>query len=302
LYRLASRALRATFIYHAVPADIERKHDREGVQRQAGSYRAPMLIRPLLALAALVIASPAAAWGPVGHRVTGAIADENLSGLARANVQLLIGTETLAEAATYPDEMKSDPSPFWQKTANPWHYVTVANGTTYKPTMAPAEGDAITALDRFTKTLRDQKASIEDRRVALRFIVHIIGDLHQPLHVGRGDDRGGNDTPVSFFNRSTNLHSLWDSGLIEHEKLSYSELANFLSRSITSQDVIAWSDMRPGTWMTESIKLRETIYPNDPKLSWSYAYQHKAALDDRLKKAGVRIAAYLNWVFAPSPS
>ena len=258
-----------------------------------------MLTRSLAVLIALTIATPAAAWGPIGHRATGAIADENLSGLARANVQLLIGTETLAEAATFPDEMKSDPSPFWQKTASPWHYVTVATGITYMPSMAPAEGDAITALNKFTATLRDSKASVEDRRVALRFIVHIIGDLHQPLHVGRGDDRGGNDTPVTFFNRSTNLHSLWDSGLIEQEKLSYSELTQFLSRSISPQDVVAWSDVRPGTWMTESIKLRETIYPADPKLSWSYAYQHKAELNDRLKKAGIRIAAYLNWVFAP---
>ncbi len=258
-----------------------------------------MPIRSLLTLTLLLIASPAAAWGPIGHRVTGAIADENLGGLARANVQLLIGTETLAEAATYPDEMKSDPSTFWQKTASPWHYVTVATGIAYKPSMAPAEGDAITALNKFTATLRDSKASVEDRRVALRFIVHIIGDLHQPLHVGRGDDRGGNDTPVTFFNRSTNLHSLWDSGLIEEEKLSYTELTLFLSRSISPQNVVAWSDVRPGTWMTESIKLRETIYPAEPKLSWSYAYQHNIEMNDRLKKAGIRIAAYLNWVFAP---
>lgn len=85
--------------------------------------------------------------------------------------------------------------------------------------MTPPEGDAITALTKFTATLRDPKAPIEDGRVALRFIVHIIGDLHQPLHVGRGNDRSGNATPVSFFNCPTNLHSLWDSGLIDHEKL-----------------------------------------------------------------------------------
>lgn len=259
-----------------------------------------MIVRTLLAVFSLVAASPALAWGATGHRITGAIADENLSGLARANVQLLIGTETLAEAATWPDEMKSDPAPFWQKTASPWHYVTVAAGDTYKPSMAPPEGDAMTALTKFTETLRDPKVSIDDKRTAIRFIVHIIGDLHQPLHVGRGNDRGGNDTSVSFFNRSTNLHSLWDSGLIEQEKLSYSEYAAFLSRSITPQDVVAWSDPRPGTWMTESAKLRETIYPADPKLSWTYAYQHHQELNTRLKQAGIRIATYLNWVFAPA--
>jgi hypothetical protein len=256
-----------------------------------------MLIRSFLTTAAILAATPALAWGPNGHRITGAIADENLSGLARANIALLIGNETLAEASTYPDEQRSNPDPFWQKAASPWHYVTVASGIAYKPSMAPPEGDAITALTKFTATLRDPKAPIGDRRVALRFIVHIIGDLHQPLHVGRGNDRGGNETPVSFFNRPTNLHSLWDSGLIDNEKLSYSEYARFLSRTITPRDIVTWSDVRPATWMTESIKLRDTIYPADPKLSWGYAYQHHDALEGRLKRAGIRIAAYLNWVF-----
>lgn len=259
-----------------------------------------MILRVLMLAAVVFAAAPAAAWGPVGHRVTGAIADENLSGLARANVALLIGNETLAEASTYPDEQRSNPDAFWQRTASPWHYVTIATGTVYKPSMAPPEGDAITALTRFTATLRDPKAPLDDKRVALRFIVHIIGDLHQPLHAGRGNDRGGNETNVSFFNKSTNLHSLWDSGLIEQEKLSYSEYARFLSRSITPQEVVAWSDPRPGTWMTESVKLRETIYPAEPKLSWGYSYQHRAALNQRLSQAGVRIAAYLNWVFGPT--
>ena len=261
--------------------------------------RAAMFTRTLITTGSLLAASPALAWGANGHRITGAIAEQNLSGLAKANVQLLIGSETLAEAATWPDDMKSDPAPFWQKTASPWHYVTVAAGDIYKPSMAPAEGDAITALTRFTATLQDPTAGLEDKRIALRFVVHIIGDLHQPLHVGRGNDRGGNDTSVAFFNRPTNLHSLWDSGLIEQKQLSFSEYASFLSRSITPENVVAWSDPRPGTWMTESVKLREQIYPQDPKLSWSYAYQHRSALDERLKQAGVRIATYLNWLFAP---
>ncbi|WP_298672575.1 S1/P1 nuclease [uncultured Sphingomonas sp.] len=251
-------------------------------------------------VAALAVSAPAPAWGPIGHRITGAIADDNLSGLTRANVRLLIGTETLAEASTWPDDMRSDPADFWQKTASPWHYVTVPSGDTYEPSLAPAEGDAITALTRFTAVLRDPKASVEDKRLALRFVVHIIGDLHQPLHAGRRDDRGGNDTHVTFFNKRTNLHSLWDSGLIEQRKLSYTEYAAFLARSTTPEQLIAWSDPRPGTWITESVHLREKIYPTDPKLSWSYVYQHQAELDERLKQAGIRIAAYLNWLFAPN--
>lgn len=252
------------------------------------------LLLPALAVA---IASPAHAWGPIGHRITGAIAQENLSGVARANVRLLLGTEDLAEAATWPDDMKSDPAPFWQKSASPWHYVTVKDGDDYKPSDAPAEGDAMTALERYTATLRDRKASIEDRRLALRFIVHIIGDLHQPLHAGGGNDRGGNDVKVSWFGKPTNLHSVWDSALIEQRALSYSEYAAWLSRAITPEQVIAWSDSTPALWIHESVALRKTIYPAEPALSWDYAYQHRTELDDRLKRGGIRIAAYLNAIF-----
>ncbi|WP_312219392.1 S1/P1 nuclease [Sphingobium yanoikuyae] len=250
-----------------------------------------------LGLVSTALASPAFAWGPIGHRVTGAIADRNLSGLARANVQLLLGEENLAEAATWPDDMKSDPADFWQKQASPWHYVTVREGDAYMSADAPSEGDAMTALAHFTATLRNRAASIDDKRLALRFVVHIIGDLHQPLHAGGGNDRGGNDLKVSWFGRSTNLHSVWDSAMIEQRSLSYSELADWLVRAITPQEVIAWNDRDPNIWIRESIALRKTIYPTDTSLSWDYAYQHRRELDERLKRGGIRIAAYLNWVF-----
>ena len=248
---------------------------------------------------ALLFISPAYAWGPSGHRITGAIADQNLSGVARAHVRILLGTEDLAQNATWPDDMRSDPAEFWQTTASPWHYVTVRGRDDYRVSDAPPEGDAITALTKFTTTLRDPSASLDDKRLALRFIVHIIGDLHQPLHAGGGDDRGGNDFKVTWFGKSTNLHSVWDSGLIEQRSLSYSEYADWLSRSIEPAQVIAWSDPNPAVWVRESIALRKAMYPADPVLSWYYAFKHRVELDDRLKRAGIRIAAYLNWLFAP---
>jgi hypothetical protein len=249
--------------------------------------------------AAIAIApqGPAFAWGAIGHRVTGAIAEDNLDGVARAHVRLILGDESLAQAATWPDEQRSDPSPFWQKTASPWHYVTVPTGTPYTTALAPPEGDAVTALERFTATLRDAHASREDKALALRFVVHIIGDLHQPLHAGRPGDRGGNDVAVTWFGKPTNLHAVWDSALIEDRQLSYSEMAAFLKPAITPEQVIAWDDVRPATWIAESAALRETIYPADPKLSYTYAWQNRQTIDTRLSMAGVRIAAYLNRVF-----
>lgn len=246
-------------------------------------------------------AGPAFAWGQTGHRVTGAIADHYLSGVARANVQLLLGTESLAQAATWPDDMRSDSAEFWQKTASPWHYVTIPAGSSHALAGAPPEGDAVTALERFAQILRDPSASAADKRMALRFTIHIIGDLHQPLHAGRPGDRGGNEVKVSWFNQPTNLHSVWDSGMIDSRQLSHSELADWVAGSITPGQVIAWSSADPEVWIGESVALRETIYPSgvNPKLSYLYAYQHGAELDGRLARGGVRIAAYLNKVFGP---
>jgi len=244
-------------------------------------------------------AGPALAWGQTGHRVTAAIADRHLSGVARAHVRLLLGSESLAEAATWPDDMRSDPAEFWQKTASPWHYVTVPAGSTRAAAGAPPEGDAVTALERFARVLRDPAASAADKRLALRFTIHIIGDLHQPLHAGRPGDRGGNDVKVSWFGAPSNLHSVWDSGMIDSRQLSHSELADWLAGAITPEQVIAWSDPDPETWIAESVALRETLYPEgvNPKLSYAYAYRHGDELDGRLSRGGVRIAAYLNRIF-----
>jgi hypothetical protein len=263
-------------------------------------------LRTFLAAAAAVAsltfaASPAFAWGKTGHRVVAAIADRGLSAEARAHVQLLLGTESLDEAATWPDDMRSDPSPFWQKTATPWHYVTVG-GADYD--MAPPEGDALTALHRFRATLLDPKASLADRQLALRFIVHLVGDLHQPLHVGQPGDHGGNDVKLNFAGRPSNLHSVWDAGLVDDQQLSFSEYAERLSRRTTPEQVIAWTDPNPLDWIRESRAIRPTVYPAQgaTELGWDYIYKFRPVMERRLAQAGVRLAAYLNDIFrAPAP-
>jgi hypothetical protein len=259
------------------------------------------------ATAFALLPAPAFAWGKTGHRVVASIADAQLSGLARAHVKQILGqAESLDEAANWPDEMRSNPSPFWQKTSTPWHYVTL-NGIVYDH--APSEGDALEALNKYSATLRDPSASLADKQLALRFVVHIVGDLHQPLHVGKCCDRGGNDIKVKWFGRDLNLHSVWDSALVDEQQLSFTEMTAKLQRHTSNADVIAWWDINPRDWMSESAQIRETIYPrptNDPKkvpeLSYSYVYQNTPIMERRLKQAGVRLAAYLNALYAePRP-
>lgn len=259
----------------------------------------PRLFAVALTLTAgCVTSSSVFAWGQTGHRVTGAIAEKYLSDDARAAIEALLPHESLAEASTYPDEMRSDPSTFWQRTASPWHYVTVPEGKVYKDVGAPEQGDAYSALMHFTETLKSKTASKEDKQLALRFIVHIVGDLHQPLHAGNGTDKGGNDVKVRFFWEDSNLHRVWDSQMLAQRELSYTEWTNWLSEKITSEQVTDWQKATPFDWIAESTKLRDGLYPEDANnMNYDYLYDHLPTVKTRLQQAGVRLADYLNKVF-----
>jgi hypothetical protein len=263
----------------------------------------------VLAAAAALVPTPALAWGKTGHRVVAAIADTQLSGLARAHIQQILGRgQSLVDVANWADEMRSAPGEFWQKNATPWHYVTLS-GRTYDH--APPEGDALEALDRFSKTLENPSASLADKQLALRFIIHLVGDLHQPLHVGKCCDRGGNDVKVTWFGKPTNLHAVWDSLLVDDEQLSFTELADKLERHMSNEEVINWWDANPRDWVGESAQIRDTVYPAPavpgkdaqnsqaaiPELSYSYVYRFTPVMEQRLSQAGVRLAAYLDAIF-----
>jgi hypothetical protein len=183
---------------------------------------------------------------------------------------------------------------------------------------APPEGDALEALVRFRVTLQDPNASLADKQLALRFIVHLVADLHQPLHVGKCCDKGGNEVKVSWFGKPTNLHAVWDSAMVDEEQLSFTEMAAKLERHTSSADVVAWWDINPRDWVSESAQVREQIYANIPPpkkperkarkrealpdLSYGYVYKFTPVMERRLQQAGVRLAAYLNDIYAePQP-
>lgn len=255
-------------------------------------------MRVLLGLLLCIHAAAAWGWGQTGHRVAGEIAAKYLSPEAEAAVADILGSERLARASTWPDFMRADPDPFWQDTARPWHYVTVPAGQSYSDVGAPPQGDAYTALAQFGQTLRNPQASREQRQLALRFAIHIIADLHQPLHVGNGTDRGGNQFTVNFFGQDSNLHRVWDSQLIERMELSYTELAAWLLDDIDHDTFRAWNEPDPLVWIAESAALRDRIYPEDRNLSWGYSYAWNSTVEQRLAQAGVRTAAWLNRIFA----
>ena len=256
----------------------------------------------LAAAIALAVPSVAFAWGQTGHQVIGEIAQEHISGKTRAEMEVILGKGDLAQASTWADEERSNPDTFWQREAGPYHYVTMPEGQTYADVGAPEEGDALSALARFTQTVRDPNASREEKALALKFIVHIVGDVHQPLHAGNGKDRGGNDVKVSWFGDDTNLHSVWDSRLIDSRNLSYTEYARWLGRDIDPSEIIIWWTADPQVWIAESTAMRDQISPASQQatssLGYAYQYHHLGTSETRLQQGGIRLAAYLDSVFA----
>ncbi|TQV76727.1 S1/P1 nuclease [Aliikangiella marina] len=251
-----------------------------------------------LFLAAQVTTTPVSALGQNGHRITGELAEIYLTEDAKNQIDAILDNESLAEISTYVDQMRSEPTTFWRKTSRPFHYVTVPDGKTYAQVGAPPQGDAVTALEKYKTVLLDSKSSREDKALAIKWIVHIIADLHQPLHVGNGLDRGGNNFKVTYFGKETNLHSVWDTEMIEGFGLSYSEFTNWLARKITQQQVKQWQATDPLVWIEESQAIRADIYPKDTNLRFSYPHKHLPTLKVRMQQAGVRIALYLNEIFA----
>jgi hypothetical protein len=245
-----------------------------------------------LLAATLALPAPAAAWGPTGHRAVGRIAENHLAPETVRALVCLMGAESLAEAANWADEIRTDP-------ADPKHYVSIDDGETYETTAKNPEGDVIQAIGRFEAVLRDPAAPRQARIEALRYVVHFVGDVHQPLHVGRRADLGGNLIEVTWFGGKSNLHSVWDSGMIHHDALSFSELAAFVDHP-TQAEIAAWQSAGVLDWARESLGHRAQVYDlgGTSKLSWEYFYRNLPLVKRRLLQAGVRLAGLLNRVFA----
>lgn len=260
--------------------------------------RPPRLrVASLLLVVPLLAGAPAFAWGPNGHRVVARIAENHLSDAARTGVRELLGTESLARASTWADEIRSERE--WDRAAA-WHFISIDDGETLETTRRSENGDVLSAMERFEAVLRNPDAEREEKVQALRFLVHFVADVHQPLHVGRRSDGGGNGRLVLWFGDPTNLHHLWDTSLVEFEELSFSELAGFLDHP-SPDEIAAWQASSYADWIAESLALRERVYDfGDHRLGYGYAHENVPIVERRLLQAGIRLAGLLNELFRPA--
>ena len=242
-------------------------------------------------LALLLLAAPALAWGPTGHRVAALVAEDHLSRPALAEIETLLKGETLAEASTWADEVRERRT--WRQSG-PWHYVNIPDGQTYEQSRKNRRGDILTAIERFRRDLANRRNSRAKRANALRFLIHFIADLHQPLHVGRYEDRGGNTIEVTWFGEPMNLHRVWDSQIISRRRISFRRWHDSLDRPSRKQ-VAAWTASGPLHWAAESQALRAQVYRiGDGKLGERYDRDNLPVVRERLLQAGVRLAAFLD--------
>jgi hypothetical protein len=255
------------------------------------------------------------AWGSQGHRLVGLIAAARLTPNARAQVGRLLDGQTLAEVSSWADTIRSD-----QQQTYGWHFLNIPpDATGYDrdrdcPRAAGvAEGSRSDrwrdcAVDRilfWEQRLADVTLDRADRAIALKFIVHFVGDLHQPFHT-LGVGRGGNDVNVRVFGQANcadegekpfpcNLHSAWDSRLIAHRKLDDRAYVAVLQRSIVDKRLGAPPAGTPAEWAEQSFRLaREVLVAPGTNLDEGYYRRSILAIDERLALAGVRLAAVLN--------
>lgn len=241
------------------------------------------------------------AWGVLGHRIIGEIADQYLTTKARAEIRKILGNETMALSANWADFIKSDST---YDYLSPWHYINLDSGMTRNEILSYLKTDTVTdvytRINFLVSELKKKNLSIDKKRMYLRLLIHFVGDVHQPMHIGRRKDQGGNRVRVNWFNTPTNLHAVWDEYLINFQQLSYTEYTRAINFTTLHQRQ-AWQKQPLGEWIAESYEIAQTLYSEitrpDQRLSYDYNFQHVATVNDRLLKGGVRLAGLLNSIF-----
>lgn len=249
----------------------------------------------------MLVSTQLYAWGTTGHRIVAEIAENHLSCKAKRQIDKIIGNQKLAYWANWPDFIKSNPD--W-KMADSWHYINFPSGMDKASFELELKNSSDKNLYKRALILLDELKNhknlpLENKQENLYFLIHLLGDAHQPLHLGREEDLGGNKIEIEWFKQTTNLHSLWDTKLVDHQQYSYTEYAEVLdihdkkfNRNLTNGNF--------NDWLFESYQKSEVIYKNvkpGDKLWFPYNYENVSLLEEQLLKGGLRLAKVLNEVF-----
>jgi hypothetical protein len=287
-----------------------------------------LLFRCLLLLLGLCASTGVYAWGAKAHLVMGMLAEERLTPATRAAVEQILAGDEFVSATIWADDMRDAQykPEFWTRYASNWHYVNIDKGGDYASSQKNARGDAYAALQTFAAILLDEpvppgpvregleyyfgplaEKPVEVKRFALKFLLHILGDLQQPLHSGYADDRGGNEILLTWFGEPANLHAIWDTRLLDRPNRSAREITRLLTQRIgrtPASDVRGMESADPQVWMKECQRLLDRIYARhagNTELGEAYAAEFVPTVEAQLVKGGLRTAYFLNSIFGGWP-
>ena len=255
----------------------------------------------LALLAALAAAGRAYGYGAEGHRIAGLAAQQRLCARADTEIRFLGQGQGLDELGLWADWIRSEPE--WEHSA-PWHYMNIPDGARLEDYRHPPQGDILWAIRHFAEELQAFDAPVDRRRNALRFLAHFVVDIHQPLHVGRESDRGGNRVDVDpGRGERVNLHLFWDTDAVALPGLGAAGYARSLSDLIRA-NAAAWEQDTLMVWARESQALRSRVYDfggSGNRLSLQYLDTAERVTRRRLAQAGVRLAAEINRALCGEP-
>jgi hypothetical protein len=258
-------------------------------------------------LTVLSWSTTALAWGVEGHAVVADIADAHLTDAARKQVRALLdadGKTSLDQVASWADMVRLQ-----RRETGPWHYVDIPlDADHYEAARDCPSGQCVVAkIDDFEKILSGSNTVTPERVEALKWVVHFVADLHQPLHAADHGDKGGNEVAVAGFGKRANLHRIWDTDFIERDDPDARDLASRLDGRITAAMVRAWTVSTPADWADESHLIARKIgygmlptmpstgaWPEPETIDASYQKAATEAIELRLEQAGIRLAAAVN--------
>ena len=251
----------------------------------------------LVLLTAFSWPRPCLAWGHEGHQIIALIAEHDMTDSAKAKATALLDGSGIDVIASWADEYRTQ-----HRETAPWHYIDCPLA---EPKIDMArdcpQGDCVVAkTEQFLATLRLTTSTQAARAEALKFVVHFVGDVHQPLHDEDNGDKGGNTRYVVFERHPDNLHWIWDTGLLEHINRDPQALAEELERRITAQDLADWEKGSILDWANEGHQLAQAVAYGDlgnespAPITAAYEKQSDPAIEVQLERAGVRLAWLLN--------
>lgn len=252
----------------------------------------------ILLLSVLLLSPALFAWGPKGHRIVAQVAYDLLSSKARKHVDAVLGKQGMIYLSTWPDEIKSDTI---YPESHDWHYQDLDQGLTDEAITAMLTnypivgGNMFRALDSLSMLLKNDPTNHD----ALVFYVHLYADRYCPMHVAHLDDKGGNAVKMKWFGQNTNLHSVWDSKLLESKGFSYNEYANYLV-NVFGDEYKAIHQMGPVETILYTYHVTDDIYTYHTTWSgnaYHYTYKWLTTVEKQMYMAGVQLAKQLNQIF-----